>query len=56
MISLKELMFLPKLARFSSSAPAVFINRNPRNLERMRIARKPNGYHLEKPGRQFWHK
>lgn len=32
------------------------INRNPRNLERLRIARKPNGYHLEKPGRSFWHK
>lgn len=31
-------------------------NRNPRNLEKMRIAYKPSGYHLEKPGRSFWHK
>ncbi|XP_069702473.1 large ribosomal subunit protein uL18m [Periplaneta americana] len=33
-----------------------FCNRNPRNLERLRIARKPSGYHLEAPGREFWHK
>lgn len=32
------------------------VNRNPRNLERLRIAYKPNGYHLERPGRCFWHK
>lgn len=32
------------------------INRNPRNLERLRIAYKPSGYHLEKPGHSFWHK
>jgi len=32
------------------------INRNPRNLERLRIAYKPKGYFLEKPGRSFWHK
>ncbi|XP_029665098.1 39S ribosomal protein L18, mitochondrial [Formica exsecta] len=31
-------------------------NRNPRNLERLRIARKPQGYHLEIPGRTYWHK
>ncbi|KAH8275639.1 hypothetical protein KR026_011935 [Drosophila bipectinata] len=31
------------------------VNRNPRNLERLRIAYKPGGYHLEKPGRSFWH-
>lgn len=31
-------------------------NRNPRNLEKMRIAYKPTGYHLEQPGRSFWHK
>ncbi|XP_030376393.1 39S ribosomal protein L18, mitochondrial [Scaptodrosophila lebanonensis] len=30
-------------------------NRNPRNLERLRIAYKPRGYHLEKPGRSYWH-
>ncbi|XP_058834198.1 large ribosomal subunit protein uL18m [Topomyia yanbarensis] len=32
------------------------VNRNPRNLERLRIAYKPDGYHLEKPGRSYWHK
>ncbi|XP_011156361.1 39S ribosomal protein L18, mitochondrial [Solenopsis invicta] len=32
------------------------VNRNPRNLERLRIARKPSGYHLDKPGRSYWHK
>lgn len=31
-------------------------NRNPRNLERLTIARKPTGYHLDKPGKLFWHK
>ncbi|XP_043260227.1 39S ribosomal protein L18, mitochondrial [Colletes gigas] len=31
-------------------------NRNPRNLERLRIAWKPIGYTLEKPGFAFWHK
>lgn len=32
------------------------VNRNPRNLERLRLAYKNDGYHLEKPGRNFWHK
>ncbi|XP_033227485.1 39S ribosomal protein L18, mitochondrial [Belonocnema kinseyi] len=31
-------------------------NRNPRNLELLRIARKPVGWTLEKPGRQYWHR
>ncbi|XP_076750536.1 mitochondrial ribosomal protein L18 [Xylocopa sonorina] len=31
-------------------------NRNPRNLERLRIARKPIGYGLDKPVHQYWHK
>ncbi|XP_017867000.1 PREDICTED: 39S ribosomal protein L18, mitochondrial [Drosophila arizonae] len=31
------------------------VNRNPRNLERLRIGYKPTGYHLEKPGRSYWH-
>ncbi|XP_063986099.1 large ribosomal subunit protein uL18m [Diachasmimorpha longicaudata] len=30
-------------------------NRNPRNLELLRIARKPAGYHLERVSRKFWH-
>jgi len=39
------------------SGHAEFVyNRNPRNLEKLRIAYKPAGYHLEKPGREFWHK
>ncbi|XP_001658909.2 39S ribosomal protein L18, mitochondrial [Aedes aegypti] len=32
------------------------LNRNPRNLERLRLAYKNDGYHLEKPVRNFWHK
>lgn len=31
------------------------VNRNPRNLEKLRVAYKPAGYHLEKP-RNFWNK
>lgn len=31
-------------------------NRNPRNLEMMKIAYRPDGYHLDMPGRQFWNK
>lgn len=34
----------------------VFTNRNPRNLELLRIAYKPDGFHLEKPGKCYWHK
>ncbi|XP_023704109.1 39S ribosomal protein L18, mitochondrial isoform X2 [Cryptotermes secundus] len=39
-----------------NEACSEFYNRNPRNLERLRIAYKPIGYHLEAPGREFWHK
>lgn len=35
---------------------SVFRNRNPRNLEKMRIGYKPDGYHVEKPGKCYWHK
>lgn len=31
-------------------------NRNPRNLEKLCIGYKPDGYHLENPGRKFWNK
>ncbi|XP_071860054.1 mitochondrial ribosomal protein L18 [Bombus fervidus] len=31
-------------------------NRNPRNLERLRIARKPIGYALDKRESGYWHK
>lgn len=34
----------------------IFTNRNPRNLERLRIGYKPDGYHVEYPDKQFWHK
>jgi large subunit ribosomal protein L18 len=39
-----------------NEASSEFYNRNPRNLERLRIAYKPTGYHLEAAGREFWHK
>ncbi|XP_049879202.1 39S ribosomal protein L18, mitochondrial [Pectinophora gossypiella] len=55
MNSLKKVWVVPQLSRLSSSAPE-FVNRNPRNLERMRIARKPDGYHLDNPGKKYWHK
>ncbi|EZA49632.1 hypothetical protein DMN91_006103 [Ooceraea biroi] len=32
------------------------INRNPRNLERLRIGRKPAGYGLNVPEHAYWHK
>lgn len=44
------------VSRHNSTVSTAFVNRNPRNLERIRIARKPDGYHLDKPGRKFWHK
>ncbi|XP_046387109.1 39S ribosomal protein L18, mitochondrial [Ischnura elegans] len=34
----------------------VLVNRNPRSLEKIRVAYKPKGYHVDKPGRDFWHK
>lgn len=36
--------------------PSVFINRNPRSLEKIRIGYKPDGYHIDKPGKCCWHK
>lgn len=33
-----------------------FYNRNPRNLERLAIAHKHDGWSLDKPGRAFYHK
>jgi len=46
---------LGSISEDSGHAQFVY-NRNPRNLEKLRIAYKPAGYHLEKPGREFWHK
>ncbi|KAF5294349.1 hypothetical protein FQR65_LT10802 [Abscondita terminalis] len=34
----------------------IFTNRNPRNLEYLRIAYKPDGFYVDKPGRCYWHK
>ncbi|XP_057663853.1 39S ribosomal protein L18, mitochondrial [Diorhabda carinulata] len=31
-------------------------NRNPRNLERLRIGYKPDGYHVDALGKRYWHK
>lgn len=49
---------LQKIKELTKTEPGVtyLTNRNPRNLERLRIAYKPKGYHLENPGRSFWHK
>ena len=33
-----------------------FVNRNPRNLERMAVARKDKGWGQSHPRRDFWHK
>lgn len=33
-----------------------FVNRNPRNLEKMRIGYKPDGYHVDNPGKCYWHR
>ena len=42
---------------YNFSTQAGFVhNRNPRNLEKLTIGYKPNGWHLEKPGRSYWHK
>lgn len=49
---------LHKLQELNKCSEGVkfLVNRNPRNLERLRVAYKTDGYHLEKPGRSFWHK
>ncbi|XP_030032747.2 39S ribosomal protein L18, mitochondrial [Manduca sexta] len=56
MNAIKKIILNPQLARCNSTLPSEFVNRNPRNLERMRIAQKPDGYHLDKPGKRYWHK
>ncbi|XP_031329970.1 39S ribosomal protein L18, mitochondrial [Photinus pyralis] len=50
-------------SRFASTLPSendsinpIFTNRNPRSLEYLRIANKPDGYYVDKPGRSYWHK
>lgn len=61
---LRNIRFLPnthnvvekRLISSNSEISPTFVNRNPRNLERMRIGYKPDGYHVDKPGKCFWHK
>ncbi|KAI5711350.1 hypothetical protein M8J76_011531 [Diaphorina citri] len=53
-------MFAKKTTRLLSNnvtgaAGKCVHNKNPRNLERLRIARKPQGYHLDRLGREYWH-
>ncbi|KAL0867951.1 hypothetical protein ABMA27_008623 [Loxostege sticticalis] len=55
MNALKRPSLLVQFSRLNCTS-AEFVNRNPRNLERIRIARKPDGYHLDRPGKKFWHK
>lgn len=40
----------------NDSVSREFVNRNPRNLEQMLLAKKPLGYALDSPPRSFWHK
>ena len=32
------------------------VNRNPRNLEQMLLAKKPMGHELDSPNRHYWNK
>lgn len=54
---MRQLSSTSVLENSNLSVNTTFVNRNPRNLERMRIGYKPNGYHVEKPGEYtYWHK
>lgn len=48
--------FFSSLACENDKISPIFTNRNPRNLEYLRIAHKPDGYYVDKPGRSYWHK
>ncbi|XP_017785156.1 PREDICTED: 39S ribosomal protein L18, mitochondrial [Nicrophorus vespilloides] len=50
------LKFVPKRYLSNDAIKPMLTNRNPRNLERMRIGYKPDGYHLENDVRNYWHK
>lgn len=39
-----------------ADVPKAVYNRNPRNLEQLTIGYRPSGWHLEKPGREYWNK
>lgn len=47
-----------KIKKLSEAKDGVqyMVNRNPRNLERLRIGYKPDGYRLNKPGHCYWHR
>uniref|UniRef100_T1IXE3 Large ribosomal subunit protein uL18m n=1 Tax=Strigamia maritima TaxID=126957 RepID=T1IXE3_STRMM len=40
----------------NDSIKSQVINRNPRNLQQLRLERKPRGWHLERPTRKYWNK
>ncbi|CAG7722373.1 unnamed protein product [Allacma fusca] len=40
----------------SSIVPGTIQNRNPRNLEKLRIGEKPSGWNLDNPGNCYWNK
>lgn len=40
----------------AAQSTPVFINKNPRNLERLRVARKQQGWKLEPESRAYWHR
>ncbi|XP_075233784.1 large ribosomal subunit protein uL18m-like [Lycorma delicatula] len=54
--SVKEKSLISFISNSNISVNVYVRNRNPRNLESLRIARKPTGFHLDKPGKAFWHK
>lgn len=54
--NLKSLRNLSTTAVSNGEISPVLTNRNPRNLEKMRIGYKPDGYHVEKKTKRFWHR
>ncbi|KAI4454550.1 39s ribosomal protein l18 mitochondrial [Holotrichia oblita] len=51
-----NIKFLCRNISKNDAISPILTNRNPRNLEKLRIGYKPDGYHLENKGRSFWHK
>ncbi|XP_058120578.1 large ribosomal subunit protein uL18m [Anopheles ziemanni] len=54
--SAKRILSKIRQTNQASNGELCMVNRNPRNLERLRLAYKTDGYHLEKPVRNFWHR
>lgn len=46
---------LTELHKINHNGSYIF-NRNPKNLEKMNVAYNNQGFHLENPGRSYWHK